>query len=182
MNKNTQALNEALVFALEKVGRKNIKLKEQQYDAISKIVVDKQDTVCVLPTGYGKSLIYQLLPDVFDYYLFKTTHARQTKRHSTVIVISPLNALMLDQVNKLQKCMKVCILKDCSEEMAPGSNEHASTPANMVEKIEQYSQIIFAHPEALMENKRVFHKLSSTSFQNRIKAIVIDEAHLVKEW
>jgi hypothetical protein len=36
-----------------KLGEKTLKLKEQQYEAFRKIVVDiNQDTVCVFPTGY----------------------------------------------------------------------------------------------------------------------------------
>jgi hypothetical protein len=35
MNKNTQALHEVLVFALEIIWRKDIKLKEQQYEAVT---------------------------------------------------------------------------------------------------------------------------------------------------
>ena len=54
---------------------------------------------------------------------------------------------MLDQVNKLQKCVKVCILK-------AGIEENIS-PQNMVKKIRQPSQIIFTHPDVLIEN-RVF--------------------------
>ena len=176
-NSATRIFEDALTFALEKLGEKDIRLREQQYEAIKNITVDNQDTVCVLPTGYGKSLIYQLLPDVFDYYLSKTSRKSCKTDNfcsSTIIVISPLNALMLDQVNKLQKYVKVCILKE-------GVEENIS-PKNMVEKIRQPSQIIFTHPEVLIENKSVFHTLSSTSFKYRMKAIVIDEAHLIKEW
>ncbi len=180
MEENTERLlMEALACALRNIGKEDIKLKEYQYEAIKKIIVDNRDTVCVLPTGYGKSLIYQLLPDVFDYYLSNTMHARQTENScsSIILVISLLNALMLDQVNKLQKYVKVYILKEDNEE-----HKSDKTPRNTVEKIKQPSQIIFTHPEALIGNKRIFHVLSSTSFKNRIKAIVIDESHLVKEW
>ena len=45
-----------------------------------------------LPTGYGKSLCYGCLPGAFD-------HLRRSKAKSIVVVISPLVALMKDQVN-----------------------------------------------------------------------------------
>ena len=48
--------------ALERLGKKNLKLKECQYEAVKAVAVDRKDTICILPTGYGKSLIYQLLP------------------------------------------------------------------------------------------------------------------------
>ena len=43
MNKNTQALHEALVSLWRKLGEKTLlKLKEQQYEAVRKIVVDNR--------------------------------------------------------------------------------------------------------------------------------------------
>ena len=48
-----------------------------------------------LPTGYGKSLCYGCLPGAFD-------RLRRSKAKSIVVVISPLVALMKDQVNNLQ--------------------------------------------------------------------------------
>ena len=48
--------------ALERLGKKSLKLKECQYEAVKPVVVDRQDTICILPTAYGKSLIHQLLP------------------------------------------------------------------------------------------------------------------------
>ena len=47
-----------------------------------------------LPTGFGKSLCYGVLPFVFDLKRF----GDMTLRRSIVVVISPLIALMKDQV------------------------------------------------------------------------------------
>ena len=48
-----------------------------------------------LPTGFGKSLIYQALPLVFDVTCNSPSHI--------VAVVSPLVRLMKDQVENLQK-------------------------------------------------------------------------------
>ena len=61
--------------ALERLGKKNLKLNECQYEAVKAVVVDRKDTIYILPTGYGKSLIYQLLPFVL-LNLFISTHAQ----------------------------------------------------------------------------------------------------------
>ena len=43
-------------------------MKECQYEVVKAVVVDwkdeRKDTICILPTGHGKSLVYQLLPFV----------------------------------------------------------------------------------------------------------------------
>ena len=45
------------------------------------------------------------------------------------------------------------------------------------------SKIIFAHPEALLEDKNVFDLLlKSKKFKENLKSIVVDETHLVSEW
>ena len=53
----------------------------------------KKDVLVVLPTGFGKSLIFQMLPFVFDSWLYTNG--------SFILVVSPLNALMRDQIIKL---------------------------------------------------------------------------------
>ncbi len=62
------------------------KLRPEQRRAI-RAVLDGRDTLAVLPTGYGKSLIYQVPAMMFD---------RPT------LVASPLIALMQDQHRALK--------------------------------------------------------------------------------
>ena len=66
-------------------------LKSKQVDAITAFV-SRQDYFVSLPTGYGKSLCFVLLPLIFDFL-----HGRES---SLVICVSPLIALMVDQVAK----------------------------------------------------------------------------------
>ena len=47
-------------------------------------IVDKTDVLVVLPTGYEKSLVFQLLPFVFDSWMEVSD--------SIILVVSPLNA------------------------------------------------------------------------------------------
>ena len=95
----------ALEFALEKLGKAEFSLKEAQYEALKSVVFEGKDTICILPTGYGKSLIYQLLPHVFDYFLSR-------EDSSSIILVLPLYALMQDQINRLRGHLNVWILKD----------------------------------------------------------------------
>ena len=77
---NISLFNSVLDEALERLGKKNLKLKECQYEAVKAVVVDRKDTICILPTSYGKSLKCQLLPFVLLNYFFPT-HA-QYRRHT----------------------------------------------------------------------------------------------------
>ena len=66
-------------------------LKELQVKVVSSFV-EGNDVFAVLLTGYGKTLCYACLPHLFDYLL-------QTKEPSIVIVVTPLTAIMEDQVS-----------------------------------------------------------------------------------
>ena len=58
--------------------------------------------VCVLiPTGSGKSLCYALLPLVFD--KLTRDHRKPQWTNSFIVVVSPLIALMKDQVDNFKK-------------------------------------------------------------------------------
>ena len=74
-------------------------IKEKQSEAI-KSIYEGKDVFAWLPTGYGKSLRYQLLLFIFDFQLGRT-RAIATER-SVALVISPLVSLMVDQVCSLQ--------------------------------------------------------------------------------
>ena len=66
---------------------------DHQKTAIHTIVKDKCDIFVNLPTGFGKSLIFQSLPMIFDRFYEEKSHI--------VVVISPLINLITDQVNYL---------------------------------------------------------------------------------
>ena len=62
-------------------------LKRQQLEAMIAFMSGK-DVFVILPTGFGKSLIYATLPLAYDAATDK----------SVVIVVSPLTAIMKDQI------------------------------------------------------------------------------------
>ena len=171
-DKDLSVFQDAVLNSLAKLNKAGLQLKPQQFDALSSIVTMNRDTICVLPTGFGKLLIYQLLPLMFDYlYPCGESHVSS----SSVLVISPLNALMIDQISKLKDHLTVTIMKG-NTTYGTKSDEHSSGDFN------QLSQIIFAHPEALLEDKKTFEDvLKSDTYKKKLKAIV-DEAHLVVEW
>ena len=64
---DVDAFHKGIQYALEKLGKSNLALKEQQYQILKAIVMMKRDVLAVLPTGFGKSLIYQSLGFIFDF-------------------------------------------------------------------------------------------------------------------
>ena len=134
------------------------------------IVLEKKDVLAVLPTGFGKSLIYQ-------------TMAPTERGKSIVIVISPLNALIKDQVTKLRETgLRACILK--ADRVASDFQDIEEVFISSSEELENLTnfQLLYAYPEALVESRQVLKLLKKEEFQNRIRAIVVDEAHLVVDW
>ena len=56
--------------------------------------MEKKNVLFVLPTGFGRSLVYQLMAPFAD---FMDSGFRPTETNSIVLVVSPLNALIRDQ-------------------------------------------------------------------------------------
>ena len=172
--------SEGVKFALQVIGRENITLKEKQMQILRLVIVEKKDALAVLPTAFGKSLIYQLMAPFTD---FMDSGSRPTETNSIVFVVSPLNALIRDQVTKLRESgLKACILKADRVSLDGGDDDGERVCiSEPLENLKNF-QLIYAHPEALVENKEVMKLLKTTEFQRRVRAIVVDEAHLVVEW
>ena len=66
---------------------------------------EKGYTDCVA-NGFRKSLCYQVLPGSFDFI-----QSEGEQKDSIVIVVSPLNALIRDQLQKLKDCECLCVAK-----------------------------------------------------------------------
>lgn len=80
-----QSFGEALDSVLNSLER-NFALKNEQRLALESFVSGKEDVLALLPTGFGKSLIYQLAPLV--------TKVMGVSETPVVAVVSPLIALV----------------------------------------------------------------------------------------
>ncbi|WAR09362.1 RECQ-like protein [Mya arenaria] len=58
-------------------------------------VLSKHDVMAILPTGYGKSLIFQVVPFVLK--------AKYDLVSSVCLILTPLNSIMMDQINSMSK-------------------------------------------------------------------------------
>lgn len=124
--------------------------------------------VVALPTGEGKSMIFQLVQTV------GFVGADQTENRGVTLVIVPTVAL---GVNHEQEAVKVCGL---SPPLAfQGGNDAQNNI--IAERIADGTQgLCFASPEAACGRLR--DPLRRAAEAGLLRAIVIDEAHLVDQW
>ena len=148
----SSAFASAIAYSLDKLGIPDIALKEEQQEAV-KVIYDGKDVFVLLPTGFGKSLCYQVLPFVMD-YKYSCTGTQKTS--SSVLVISPLIALMIHQVESLRSRGVKC-------------------------SIATSDSLLFCAPEALVTS-RWRDILEEPVISVRVVAVVIDEAHCVSKW
>ena len=156
----------ALVYALRCLASSDLILKPQQKEA-TRFVWEGKDVSVLLPTGFGKSIIYEVLPFLYDYKLGRLN----TRIKSLVVVVSPLLSLMADQVSHLRHRGAMLLSRCASIEKSLLATENG---------LSTYS-FLFASPEALITSKWR-EIVDCRGVAERIVAVVIDEAHCVSKW
>ena len=157
----------ALKYALECTGNHGLSPKPEQVTAI-RAVYDKKDVFVWLPTGFGKSLCYETIPFIFDWKL------RRVDSRSLVLVVSPLVALMIDQVKSLRKRnVKAAIISGG----AGGVDKQLLATENDLARC----SLLYGAPEAIL-TPRWRDSLEKEPLNSRVVAVVIDEAHCVSSW
>lgn len=124
-------------------------------DEVIAAVLAGRDCLCVMPTGGGKSLCYQL-PAVM--------------RDGLTVVVSPLIALMKDQVDSLHErgLSATCINSSLS-------------PSEQHERIRRMQageyDLVYIAPERLRQSA-----FTAAVLQANVSLLAIDEAHCISEW
>ena len=131
--------------------------KDRQEEIIQSVMTGN-DTVVIMPTGGGKSLCYQL-PGI----LMK----------GTAIVISPLIALMKNQVDSI---------RGYSQENKIAHFLNSSLGKGQIKEVKEDimngdTKLLFVAPETLTKEENIlFFKEANVSF------VAVDEAHCISEW
>ena len=120
-----------------------------------KNVIEKKDVVVIMPTGGGKSLIYQLPSLILD---------------GITIVISPLIALMKDQVDAMEKIGIPATFINSSLSALETQNRITAIK-------DKVYKLIYIAPER-------FYSAEFINLLNDVKVslFAIDEAHCISEW
>jgi ATP-dependent DNA helicase RecQ len=133
------------------------KFKGLQEEVIKSIISD-QNTFVIMPTGGGKSLCYQL-PALM--------------KEGTAIVVSPLIALMKNQVDALRGISS----QDGIAHVLNSSLTKAETRQVKEDITNGITKLLYVAPESLTKEENVeFLRTVQISF------MAVDEAHCISEW
>jgi len=118
-------------------------------------LLNKEDVLAILPTGGGKSLCYQIPGIILD---------------GITLVVTPLIALMEDQVKSLKK-------KGIKAEYISKELDFSTITAILDECQNNQVKLLFVSPERL-QSKIFIERLQLFN----ISLIAIDEAHCISQW
>lgn len=139
------------------------------------------NVIAILPTGYGKSLIFHLLPFILQ---------EKTSCRNIVIVVSPLSSIINDQIKDLKKCGILADYLRIKESNEPEFvslfdqlilEEH-ELPETLPQNIlEGNLSLLYGHPESFLSDQGI-KLVSSKLYQENVSALVVDEAHCIEMW
>ena len=125
-------------------------------EAAIRSVLDGHDTLAVLPTGLGKSMIYQMAEQVL---------------HGPTVIISPLIALQRDQVESIEE-------SNVGKAALVNSTMRESKREEVLQDLEKGElNYLFLAPEQF-SNEDTLQQIKAA----RPALFVVDEAHCISEW
>ncbi|PWN61647.1 RecQ family ATP-dependent DNA helicase [Chryseobacterium viscerum] len=124
-------------------------------EEIINAVINEKDTLVLLPTGAGKSLCYQL-PALL--------------KEGTCLVISPLLALMKDQVNQLK-------FRGIEAEYLSSELDEYDAETIYARCKEGLTKLLYVSPERLTNSQFI-----QNMEEIQLSFIAVDEAHCISEW
>lgn len=151
-----------------------------QLETIKAIREEKRDVLTVLPTSTGKTLIFQYL----------TITQRHENPNAITVVISPLIALMIDQVEKWNTSFG-CTSKGIIVPLTTDQDSLSSTDNNSLQRVATFLGSAQTDPEVekdVIQGKYPVVYLApeklaylSKQFLDQVILLVVDECHCISE-
>ena len=140
----------------------NAKFREGQKEAIDAVVNGKR-TLVVQKTGWGKSLVYFLAAKLL----------KEKKRDGITLIISPLLALMNNQIDSAKKL---------GINVKTINSDNKDEWDNIISDICDNNTVdaLIISPERLANSD--FVKDCLDKIKNRVNLFVVDEAHCISDW
>jgi ATP-dependent DNA helicase RecQ len=129
-------------------------------EAVVRDILSSRDVLAIMPTGGGKSLCFQL-PALL--------------RPGVCIVVSPLIALMQDQVRLLED-------NGIAATFINSSLDRQSISLRLKSLLQGDTKLVYVAPERLLQSEFLNEVLPLVQSAHGISCLVIDEAHCVSEW
>lgn len=127
----------------------------KQKEIIDRLVKENKHSLVLMPTGGGKSVCYQIPALIFE---------------GGTIVISPLIALMQDQVDALKK-------KKIPAEFINSTVKPEQREKRLKDFVEGKLKLLYVTPERF--RKKEFVEKIKTA---KVSLLAVDEAHCISEW
>ncbi len=134
---------------------KHDSFRENQKEVLNRILMENGHCLLLMPTGGGKSVCYQIPSQIFE---------------GKTIVISPLIALMQDQVDALRK-------KGIDANFINSTVSKKDREIRLDNFITGKYKLLYVTPERFRKREFV-EKIKKTN----ISLFAVDEAHCVSEW
>ncbi|KNC79643.1 hypothetical protein SARC_07963 [Sphaeroforma arctica JP610] len=141
-----------------------------------------EDVFLIMPTGAGKSLVYQL-PAALD----------GVNGDGLTLVVSPLLSLIEDQVYQMRQINVAAAGLSSISSKEEISHTYADMDALMLPNKGKASDegtdhsraslcMLYVTPERIAKSKRLLNKLEKLHAAGKLRRIVIDEAHCCSQW
>jgi len=158
---HARLLSSATAALRRLVGREDAQFRDGQFDAIEALVAGRARVLVIQRTGWGKSAVY-----------FVATALRRAEGAGPTVIISPLLALMRDQIGAAERAGIRAVTMN-SANATDWDDVRAALAADEVD-------VLLVSPERL--NNPRFREEQLPDLARRCGLLVVDEAHCISDW
>lgn len=159
-------------------------LRAGQEEVVRRIL-RRESVIALFPTGWGKSLCYQLpmlVHRLLNASVKLREQAREAERPSDAqqkfaVVVSPLLALISDQISSIRRQDAVCAVSISS---TTGRDAEQKILSSLCDASGNDIDVVFVSPEAFVTKHRL--RMVLKQCLSRIAFVCIDEAHCISSW